>query len=267
MLVRLQSPEAFPCFLHGGGGPRGRAGVCRRSRRRRSPRRGSCPRPCECRRSGSPADRDHRACFHPRLHARSRRDGGTSPTSKPGPFGRRNASLVQANRTFEPAVEMLMSIWFITHLPSESSLLAFSSSAEPVLAVEPANARALDLDLAAVEADLASRPPPAMRLAPFAPLVTLAADRRRILLHHLVQRLDPGGKAKPLEARRHARQRFGFQRMRGNRLRCGMFLHGVAFLSWNQHPEPNGSRRATPLLHFQLSSGHPPGRPADFWPI
>jgi hypothetical protein len=22
-------------------------------------------------------------------------------------------------------------------------------------------------------------------------------------------------------------------------------------LSWNQHPEPNGSRRATPLLHFQ----------------
>jgi hypothetical protein len=22
-------------------------------------------------------------------------------------------------------------------------------------------------------------------------------------------------------------------------------------LLWNQHPEPNGSRRATPLLHFQ----------------
>ena len=36
-----------------------------------------------------------------------------------------------------------------------------------------------------------------------------------------------------------------------------MFLHGVAFLSWNQHPEPNGSRRATPLLLFQHSSGHP----------
>jgi hypothetical protein len=37
-----------------------------------------------------------------------------------------------------------------------------------------------------------------------------------------------------------------------------MLLHGVAFLSWNQHPEPTGSRRATPLLHFQHSSGHPP---------
>jgi hypothetical protein len=37
-----------------------------------------------------------------------------------------------------------------------------------------------------------------------------------------------------------------------------MFLHGVAFLSWNQHPEPTGSRRATPLLHFQHSAGHLP---------
>src|SRR5260370_15087899 len=36
-----------------------------------------------------------------------------------------------------------------------------------------------------------------------------------------------------------------------------MLLHGVAFLSWNQHPEPTGSRRATPLLLFQHSSGHP----------
>jgi DDE superfamily endonuclease len=36
-----------------------------------------------------------------------------------------------------------------------------------------------------------------------------------------------------------------------------MILHGVAFLSWNQHPEPKGSRRATPLLPFQHSSGHP----------
>src|SRR6266498_5780626 len=32
-------------------------------------------------------------------------------------------------------------------------------------------------------------------------------------------------------------------------------FHGVAFLSWIRHPEPTGSRRATPLLLFQ----HPPG--------
>jgi hypothetical protein len=30
----------------------------------------------------------------------------------------------------------------------------------------------------------------------------------------------------------------------------------VAFLSWNQHPEPNGSRRATPLRQFQHSPGY-----------
>ena len=49
------------------------------------------------------------------------------------------------------------------------------------------------------------------------------------------------------------------ERMRGNCGRRGMLLHGVAFLSWNQHPEPKGSRRATPLLPFQHSSGQPPG--------
>jgi hypothetical protein len=37
-----------------------------------------------------------------------------------------------------------------------------------------------------------------------------------------------------------------------------MLFHGVAFLSRNQHPEPTGSRRATPLPDFQHSSGHPP---------
>ena len=41
---------------------------------------------------------------------------------------------------------------------------------------------------------------------------------------------------------------------------CANSIHGVAFLSWNQHPEPTGSRRATPLLLFQ----HSPGQfPAD----
>jgi hypothetical protein len=36
---------------------------------------------------------------------------------------------------------------------------------------------------------------------------------------------------------------------------CANSIHGVAFLSWNQHPEPTGSRRATPLLLFQHSAG------------
>jgi hypothetical protein len=37
---------------------------------------------------------------------------------------------------------------------------------------------------------------------------------------------------------------------------CANCLHGVAFLSWNQHPEPTGSRRATRLLIFQHQPGH-----------
>src|SRR5262245_16327247 len=36
-------------------------------------------------------------------------------------------------------------------------------------------------------------------------------------------------------------------------------VHGVAFLRWNHHPEPSGSRRATPLLLFQHRLGHSGG--------
>jgi len=34
-------------------------------------------------------------------------------------------------------------------------------------------------------------------------------------------------------------------------------VHGVAFPSWNQHPEPTRSRWATPLLLFQQWPGPP----------
>jgi cytoskeletal protein CcmA (bactofilin family) len=37
---------------------------------------------------------------------------------------------------------------------------------------------------------------------------------------------------------------------------CGRFLHGVAFLSWIRHPEPTGSRRATPASHFNIQRGN-----------
>ena len=35
------------------------------------------------------------------------------------------------------------------------------------------------------------------------------------------------------------------------------FFMALLSFSWNRHPEPKGSRRATPLLPFQHSSGHP----------
>jgi hypothetical protein len=40
---------------------------------------------------------------------------------------------------------------------------------------------------------------------------------------------------------------------------CGNSFHGAACLSWNRHPKPTGSRRATPLPLFQHSAGQSRG--------
>src|SRR5271154_2400944 len=178
----------------------------------------------------------------------------------PAPSGAGTSPSGNRTERLKRRVETLISIGFIAHLPSQSSLTAFSQLGSARAAPSSPRTRgrsiSVDLALAAVKADLAFGPPPAVRLAPFTPLVALATGRCRILLQQLAQRLEPGGKAKAFKARRHARQRLGLQRIRGNRGRRGMLLHGVAFLPWNQHPEPKGSRRATPLLPFQHSSGH-----------
>src|SRR5271167_1422049 len=174
---------------------------------------------------------------------------------------RRNVALGQPDRTLETPRRDVDQ--HLVHRPFAEQVFAdgvLPTRQYALGPVEPANPWALDLDLATVKADLAFGPPPAVRLASLTPLVALATDRRRILLQHLAQRLEPGGKAKAFKARRHARQRLGLQRIGGKCGRRGMLLHGVALLSWNQHPEPKGSRRATPLLPFQHSSGQPPPR-------
>src|ERR1035437_4134008 len=71
-------------------------------------------------------------------------------------------------------VETLISIWFMAHLPSQSSVIA------PLA--------------------------PAMRRPILATPMARTARRLRIDLHHLAKRLKPSRQAKPLEARRHARQ-------------------------------------------------------------
>src|SRR5471030_877366 len=131
---------------------------------------------------------------------------------------RRNVSLGQADRTLETARRDVDQ--HLVHRPFAEQVLADSAlptRQNALGAVEPTNARALNLDLAAVKADLAFRPPPAVRLALLAPLMAPPAGRRRVLLHHLAQRLKPGGKAEAFKARRQARQSLGLQRMRGNR--------------------------------------------------
>ncbi len=200
--------------------------------------------------------------FHPRLHARRRQRHeatGGRRLRQPRSVGRRNVSLGQPDRTLETPCRDVDQ--HLVHRPFAEQVFAdgvLPTRQDALGPVEPANPWALHLDLATVKADLAFGPPPAVRLASLTPLVALATDRCRILLQHLAQRLKPGGKAKAFKAGRHARQRLSLQRVRGNCGRRDMLLHGVAFLSWNQHPEPKGSRRATPLLPFQHSSGQPP---------
>jgi hypothetical protein len=53
-------------------------------------------------------------------------------------------------------------------------------------------------------------------------------------------------------------QRFDLDRSRRNRGGCDKSVHGIAFLSGNQHPEPTSAKQATPLLLFQQSPGHRP---------
>ena len=166
--------------------------------------------------------------LEPRRRQRDKMPGGCG-FRQAGPLGRRHAALRQAHRTLELARRdvdphlvqrpFAEPVFALRGLPTGKSLL---------LAVEAAKPGTRHLHLAAVEADLALRLAPAMRFAPAAPFMALAAGRQRVLLHHLGERLDPRRKAEPLEARRHARQRLGFNRIRGNRGRCGMFMHGVA---------------------------------------
>ena len=44
---------------------------------------------------------------------------------------------------------------------------------------------------------------------------------------------------------------------------CGSVCHGVALLRGIRHPEPSGSRRATPALLFQHSVGQSRQRPSE----
>src|SRR6202023_3022129 len=111
---------------------------------------------------------------------------------------------------------------------------------------------------APMEPNLALGAPPAVTAPPFAARMTRSAGLFRILLQHRAKRLDPSGQAKAIEARRNFSPSFTnrSQNLRRQSARsCVKFLHGVAFLSWNQHPELTGSRRATPLLLFQHWSG------------
>src|SRR5271154_4303323 len=127
------------------------------------------------------------------------------------------------------------------------------------MAPEVAHAGPLNCHLAGGEANLALGSAPAMTAPAIAAGMASPASLLGVLFHHGPERLDPGRQTEPIKADRNGVPSFvhsphSCQRQSGQW--CDNFLHGVAFLSWNQHPEPTGSRRATPLFLFQ----HLPGQ-------
>ena len=151
----------------------------------------------------------------------------------------------------------------LVHRPFAEPILpdrALPTRQHALLSVEAANARTLDIDLTAVKADLALRPPPSMRLPAFAPRMARAANRLGVLLHHFAQRLDPRRKAKSLEARRHAGKRPALQSMRWNRRGCDSLLHGVAFLLVESAPRAYRLKASNAAPPFSTSAGASPHR-------
>jgi len=147
-------------------------------------------------------------------------------------------------------VETLISIWFTAHLPSQSSVHRSSQLGRGCSL--PSKPRSRGRSISTLPPWKPSLPFVLPQRCACRPLPRAWRGRRRprIRLHHFGESLDPGGQAKSLEARRHARQRLDLQlshRIAGG---CDKSVHGVAFLSWNRHPKPTGSRRATPLHYF-----------------
>ena len=151
---------------------------------------------------------DRHPFLQPRRRQRDKTPGG-GRFRQTRAIGRRHVALGQAHRTFELARRDVDQ--HLVHGPFTEPVFRhrpFPTGKGLLLAVEATKPRTRDLHLAAVETDLALRLAPAMRRPVLATPMARAARRLRIVLHHLAKRLKPSGKAKPLEARRHARQRF-----------------------------------------------------------
>ena len=131
-------------------------------------------------------------------------------------------------------VETLISIWFIAHLPSKSSLTGRSPNSA-VRASAPSSPRTRGRSISTL--------PPWKPILPLVrpqrcawrrstPLVALAAQAAVASCSSISLSVSmPGGKAKAFKARRHARQRLGPQRITsGIAVDVVMLLHGVAFL-------------------------------------
>src|SRR6516165_10272711 len=183
-------------------------------------------------------------------HSRSRaldsatkcRDAADFDTPDPAGAGTSPSGSRTARRNFR--VETLSSMRFIAPfakpvlprrvLPTRQRQLVASNIAHP---------RPLDFHLTGMKGDLAPRAPPPIATASFASRMAWSAGIRCVLVHHLAERRDPRGQAKAIETRGDFFEGLAHRskdRLQNSRRQCGrscdIRLHGVAFLSWNQHP-------------------------------
>ena len=174
------------------------------------------------------------------------------------PSGRRTARWylrVDTFRTIRIERPLEQQVAVAQHLPALQTHLLASMVANPW---------PLHFHAAAVVADLALRMAPA--ITPTVPMATMSgpAHGRGVLLHHLGQGLDPGQETEPLSTLRRTASIASASGGIGNEvarafglLELRIFFPMVSFsLLGLQHPEPNGSRRATPTSTFQHRPGH-----------
>src|ERR1700722_8567880 len=204
---------------------------------------------------------------HPLLHARSRQRHEVPRSRRlrhAGPRLRWNIALGKSHRS---AVFPRRDIdQHQVHRPLAEPVLCdrtVPARKRQFLTCKVAHARPLDRYLAGMKANLALGSAPAVSPPSFAADVASPTGLLRVLLHHRAKPFGGGGQAEPIEACRHLVPSLAHSphiRRRQYRRCCANSFHGVAFLSWNQHPKPTGLRRATPPLLFQHSAGHPPSQ-------
>src|SRR4029077_11674698 len=115
----------------------------------------------------------------------------------------------------------------------------------------------LDLDLAAVKTDLASRLPPAVPAPIMTSPMAWTTDRARIVIHHLAKGVHAASQAKQLEARRNVSQGLELQSSRRNGSGCSRCIHGVAFLCGISTPSlsAQGEQRRSALFNIHRDIG------------
>src|SRR5262249_28609044 len=212
---------------------------------------------------------------HPILHARGRQRYeavGGGRFRQTSPRRPRNVSLRQPNRSGKLARRDIDQ--HLVHGPLPEPVLRNCRLPTRYRLLPPVKAAKpwpLDFDLAAVEADLALRFPPAVRPPVTTSRMPWTTDCLRIAIHHLAKGLHAGSQTNQLEARRNLRQGLKLQRSRRNRSRCSKLVHGVAFLCGITTPSlaAHGEQRRFSYFNierdnspFQSSLGQRRGR---FW--